>query len=124
MSSDFTAPESENYVVMDTSSPSAITNSKLDLINKQASLYAEGDTMPTPNENVLTVGPPTNNQDGGYLNEFRIMINNKGFRVKAYNLKEAISKVYKNRNNNKEYLISVDGILFKAKNNKITKLYK
>jgi hypothetical protein len=124
--SEYEAPISEEYNIVDSSS-SAYSNQKtMDHISTQAKENASGDTMSTPSSKDLN--PTTYVASGAgkkkYLREFRIKINSKGYKVMDYDEISAIKKVFKKTNSNKDYLINCNNHLYKGCKGKITKLYK
>ena len=118
--SNIVAPHSNYYEIYDDNSHSFKINNQLDHIHQQSLLYAEGDKMPSPPQNVLTVGPPQNG--GNYLKKFNIKSGNKGFRVMAFNKTTAFKKISKNLHKN--CILSINDVLYKNKNNKLKKLYQ
>lgn len=120
--SPYSLPKKFVFDVVDDNSISYENQQKIDYINTQLKENAIGDDLSYPNTDSLMLGPK--NQFGSaYLQEFRIKINNKGFKVMEYNEINAIKKVFKNNKSNKDYLINCNDVLYKGCNGKIKKLY-
>jgi hypothetical protein len=122
--SPYNIPKNFVYEVIDDNSISYENQKNIDYISAQMKENAIGDILPSPNPNNLILGPQNQNGSGKtYLQEFRIKINNKGFKVMDYNEINAIKKVFKKNNSKKDYLIICNNVLYKGCNGKIKKIY-
>jgi hypothetical protein len=122
--SPYNLPKNFIYEVIDDNSVSYENQKNIDYVIAQIKENSIGDDLPPHNPNSLILGP--SNQYGSgkkYLQEFRIKINNKGFKVMEYNDIDAIKKVFKKNNSKKDYLIKCNNVLYKGCNGKIKKLY-